>query len=64
MHAPYLLATTAAKGLFWEGCVWWVLLSNVPLLGNSPLFWKRGDVGVKAAFVPQASPPCTPSEPL
>lgn len=55
MHAPHLLATAAAKGLFWEGvsesefvsvcacvCVWrWFLLSGVRLLGNSPFLETR-----------------------
>lgn len=52
MHAPHLLATTAAKGLCLGGgvceyefvsvCVWrWVLLSGVRLLGNSPFLEAR-----------------------
>lgn len=31
---------------------------------QQPPFWRRGDMGVKAAFVPRASLPRTPNEPL
>lgn len=69
MHAPHLLATAAAKGLFWEGMyaslaagslVWRSAARQQLLFGSEVM----GGGGVKAAFVPLGWPASSPNEPL